>query len=132
MDTPENLRYSKEHEWINAEHPSEAAIGITDYAQSQLGDVVFLDLQVKVGDDVEQEQTLANVESVKAVSEIYAPVSGKVVEVNTALVDTPELLNTDPYGEAWLVKIAVADPQELEALMAADAYLGFVEDEKGE
>ena len=132
MDTPDNLRYSKEHEWINAEHPTEAPVGITDYAQSQLGDIVFLDFQVKVGDDVEQEQTLANVESVKAVSEIFAPVSGKVVEVNTALADKPELLNTDPYGEGWLVKIAVGDAQELDALMTADAYTGFVEDEKGE
>ena len=132
MDAPEQLRYSKEHEWINPENPKEAAIGITDYAQSQLGDVVYLDLQVKVGDTLEQEQTFATVESVKAVSEIYSPVSGKVVEINQALVDTPEVLNTDPYGEGWLVKVALAHPDEVEALMNGEDYQAFVKDEDAE
>ena len=132
MDTPATLRYSKEHEWINAEQPSEAAVGITDYAQSHLGDVVYLDLQVKAGDELAKEQTFATVESVKAVSEIYAPVSGKVVAVNTALADKPELLNGDPYGEGWLVKIEVANPGDLESLMDSGAYAAFVADEKGD
>ena len=131
MDTPATLRYSKEHEWINAEQPSEAAVGITD-AQSHLGDVVYLDLQVKAGDELAKEQTFATVESVKAVSEIYAPVSGKVVAVNTALADKPELLNSDPYGEGWLVKIEVANPGDLESLMDSGAYAAFVADEKGD
>ena len=130
METPEKLRYSKEHEWIDAGAPGAAAIGITDYAQSHLGDVVYLDLQVKAGDELAKEQTFATVESVKAVSEIYAPVAGKVVEVNSGLADKPELLNSDPYGEGWLVKIQVANTGELEALMDASAYKSFVADEK--
>lgn len=131
METPEKLRYSKEHEWIDASAPGAAAVGITDYAQSHLGDVVYLDLQVKAGDVLAKEQTFATVESVKAVSEIYAPVAGKVVEVNSALADKPETLNSDPYGEGWLVKIQVADAGDVNALMDAAAYTAFVADEKG-
>ncbi len=131
METPEKLRYSKEHEWIDASTPAAAAVGITDYAQSHLGDVVYLDLQVKAGDELAKEQTFATVESVKAVSEIYAPVAGKVVAVNTALADKPELLNSDPYGEGWLVKIEVASAGDVTTLMDAEAYKAFVADEKG-
>lgn len=129
MQVPGNLRYSKEHEWIDASNPAEASVGITDYAQSHLGDVVYLEIQVKAGDTLAKDQTFATVESVKAVSEIYAPVAGKVVAVNSGLVDAPERINSDPYGDAWLVKIEVTGAGEVDALMSADAYQAFVEAE---
>ncbi|MFN7951746.1 MAG: glycine cleavage system protein GcvH [bacterium] len=129
MQVPGNLRYSKEHEWIDASNPAEASVGITDYAQSHLGDVVYLEIQVKAGDTLAKDQTFATVESVKAVSEIYAPVAGTVVAVNSGLVDAPERINSDPYGDAWLVKIEVTGAGEVDALMSADAYQAFVEAE---
>ncbi len=129
MQIPGNLRYSKEHEWIDASNAAAAKVGITDYAQSHLGDVVYLEIQVKAGDTLAKDQTFATVESVKAVSEIYAPVAGKVVAVNSGLVDAPERINSDPYGDAWLVKIEVTGAGEVDALMSADAYQAFVEAE---
>ena len=124
MNIPQNLKYSKEHEWVKLEG-TRATIGITDFAQSQLGDVVFvevpeLDKKVKAGDG------LAVVESVKAVSDIYAPLAGSVVEINENLGDAPEAVNQDPYGEGWIAVLEIADETELEGLLDADAYAAFV------
>jgi len=120
MQTPEELRYSKEHVWVKAEG-SECTAGITDYAQGELNDIVFVELP-EVGRTVSAGEAIAAVESVKAVNDIYAPVSGKVSAVNDALEDQPELINQDPYGEGWMVKIEMSDPGEVGGLMTAADY----------
>jgi glycine cleavage system H protein len=125
---PENLRYSKEHEWVRVEGDT-GTIGITDHAQQELGDIVYVDLP-KVGTRLEQGKTAGSVESVKAVSDIYAPVTGEVTEINQALADTPEKLNADPHGEAWLIKIKLSAPGELEKLMSAAEYQTYIGAEK--
>src|SRR5215475_5197419 len=125
---PEDFRYTKEHEWIHAEGDT-ATVGITDHAQSELGDIVYVDLP-KVGAKVEAGRSLGSVESVKAVSDIYSPVSGEVVEINEALATAPEKLNTDPHGEAWLVKVRLSAPGEINRLMSAADYEAYVGAEK--
>lgn len=120
MGYPDDLRYSKEHEWVRAEN-GRASIGITSFAADELGDIVFVELP-EVGTQLTQFQPFGVVESVKAVSDLYAPVSGAVVEVNEALRERPELLNTDPFGEGWLAKVELSDPSELDNLMDAEAY----------
>jgi glycine cleavage system H protein len=119
--TPEDLKYTEEHEWLATTDSGAVRVGITDYAQDQLGDVVFVELP-KVGATVEAGSPLGEVESTKSVSEIFAPVAGTVVAVNTALDDTPELINSDPYGEGWIVEINAGDPSALDGLMDAAAY----------
>lgn len=126
MKTPEDLKYSSDHEWIKTEEAQKVRIGITDYAQDALGDVVFVELP-EVGTSVELGQSISEVESTKSVSDIYAPVAGVVVEVNTDLVDEPERLNSDPYGEGWICVIEVSDQASLEKLMDADAYTKLTE-----
>ena len=121
---PKDYRYTKEHEWIRADGTT-GTIGITDYAQHELGDVVFVELP-KVGTQLKAGQSLGTVESVKAVSEIFTPVSGEVTETNPALVDAPEKINSDPHGSAWLIKIRLADPKEPASLMDAAAYEAYV------
>lgn len=128
MEFPEDLKYSKEHEWVLVEG-SVATVGITDYAQDQLGDIVFVELPA-VGDKVSKEDAFGVVESVKAVSDIYAPVSGKVVEVNDDLPENPEMLNEDPYGDGWIIKIEMNDPEEIDDLMMAAEYEEYVAEEK--
>lgn len=120
MSVPKELKYSKEHEWVRVEGSS-AYIGITAFAQSELGDIVFVELP-EVGTEITREESFGSVESVKTVSEIYAPVSGKVIEVNEALVDAPELVNQSPYEKAWMVKVEMSDPSELDALLSAEQY----------
>lgn len=124
MSVPENLRYTADHEWVRIEG-SRATVGITAYAQEQLGDVVFVDLP-PVGKEVKAGDGLAVVESVKSVSDVYAPVSGRVVEVNRALSDAPETINQDPYGQGWIAVLELADPSEIEKLMDAAAYTQHV------
>jgi len=121
---PSNYRYTKEHEWLNVEG-SQATLGITDYAQQELGDVVFVQLP-KVGAQVKAGQSFGTVESVKAVSDLFSPVSGEVAEINSALADAPEKINQDPHGAAWLVKIRLADPKETAGLMDAAAYQAYI------
>ena len=125
MNIPQDLRYSREHEWVRVDGPL-ARIGITDFAQDSLGDVVFVQLP-DVGLDIVAGASVSEIESTKSVSDVYVPVSGVVQAVNAALVDTPELVNSDPYGEGWILEIALADPEELEGLMDADAYRALVE-----
>jgi glycine cleavage system H protein len=128
MEFPEDLKYSKEHEWVLVED-SVATVGITDYAQDQLGDIVFVEMPA-IGDKVSKEDAFGVVESVKAVSDIYAPVSGKVLEVNDDLPDNPEMVNEDPYGDGWMIKIEMNDPDELQDLMSAAEYEEYVAEEK--
>jgi glycine cleavage system H protein len=120
---PEEFRYTKEHEWVRLEGGI-GTVGITDHAQKELGDIVYVDLP-KVGAQVAQGATFGSVESVKAVSDIYSPVSGEVVEVNQSLAEAPEKLNQDPHGAAWLVKIRVSAPEELRSLMSAAEYQSY-------
>jgi glycine cleavage system H protein len=128
MEFPEDLKYSKEHEWVLVEDKV-ATVGITDYAQEQLGDIVFVEMPA-IGDKVSKEDAFGVVESVKAVSDIYAPVSGKVLEVNDDLPDNPEMVNEDPYGDGWMIKIEMNDPEEMQDLMTAAEYEEYVAEEK--
>lgn len=130
MKTPDDLLYSKEHEWIQKEKDI-ATIGITDHAQKELGDVVFADLP-EVGATFKANEAFGTVESVKAVSEVYVPVSGEITEANESLLDAPEKINDDPYGEGWIIRIRLANPAELEALMSSQEYSKYVEEESQE
>jgi len=123
--TPKEYRYTSEHEWICPESENKGKVGLADYAQSQLGDMVFLDLPAP-GTQVEQGKKMGEVESVKAVSDIFAPVSGQVLEVNQAVIDEPGLVNKDPYGAGWLVRLELSKPSELGALMDSEKYDKFV------
>ena len=120
MNYPKNIKYTNEHEWIRVEG-DEAVVGITDYAQDQLGDIVYLDI-TSVGETLGQNEVFGTVEAVKTVSELYLPVAGEVLEMNESLNDHPELVNSDPYGEGWIVKIRIDNAAELEGLLDADAY----------
>jgi len=124
---PDNLRYTKDHEWVRVEG-DKGIVGITDYAQNQLGDVVFLELP-EAGSQLTAGQSFGTVESVKAVSELLAPISGEVEEINSALVSSPEAVNTDPYGKGWMVKVRLADAAQVASLMDAAAYAAFVQNE---
>lgn len=121
---PEDFRYTKEHEWVKVEGDT-GLVGITDHAQKELGDIVYVDLP-KVGAKVEKGKSLGSVESVKAVSDIYSPVSGEVIEVNEALTTAPEKLNEDPHGAAWLVKVRLSAPDEIKQLLSASDYQTYI------
>jgi glycine cleavage system H protein len=123
--TPEDSRYAKSHEYVHTEG-GVATIGITDYAQKELGDVVFVELP-QVGSQLEAAEELGSIESVKAVSELFAPVTGEVVEVNELLRDKPELVNTDPYGDGWMLKVRLADQSEYDELMDAQEYEDYIQ-----
>jgi glycine cleavage system H protein len=127
---PSNYRYTKEHEWIGIENGI-GTVGITDYAQHELGDVVFVELP-KAGAKLSAGQSFGTVESVKAVSEIYSPVSGEVLETNTSLANEPEKINKDPHGAAWLIKLKIANAAELNALMDAAAYQAYISEKQKE
>ena len=137
MSYPDNLKYTKEHEWVMVEDDA-ALIGITEFAQSELGDVVYVELP-DVGEKITKDDPFGSVESVKAVSDLFAPVSGTVVEVNDSLPDSPELVNEDSYGDGWMIKVQMSDKDELKDLLAADEYGEYVareteeddEDEEG-
>jgi glycine cleavage system H protein len=130
MAYPKEYRYTKEHEWIDLKGDV-ATVGITEYAQHELGDVVFVELP-KVGHKTATGKSFGTVESVKAVSEIYSPAAGEVIAANTALQNTPEKINTDPHGAAWLIKIRIANPAEITGLMDAAAYEAYIEDKSKE
>jgi glycine cleavage system H protein len=128
MEIPQGLKYSKEHEWVATED-SVATVGITDHAQDQLGEIVFIELPA-VGDKISKDDPFGVVESVKAVSDIYAPVTGTVIEINEDLPESPETVNEDPYGDGWLIKVKITDPSDLEDLMDADEYAELLAREK--
>jgi glycine cleavage system H protein len=124
---PADLKYDKEHEWVRVEGDA-AYVGISDFAQDQLGEVVYVDLP-SVGDELVAGETFGEIESVKSVSELYAPVSGTVLEVNSALDTASETINADPYGAGWMIKVAMVDPSQLDGLMSAEDYESFVANE---
>lgn len=128
MEYPDDLKYSKEHEWARAAD-GRVTIGITEYAQDSLGEVVYVELP-RTDSEVSKEATFGVIESVKAVSDLYSPITGKVVEVNSALIDTPEMVNSEPYGDGWLIVAEPEDVAELDELMSAKEYEEFVESEK--
>ena len=127
MEYPSGLKYSREHEWVKVEG-NIALIGITDFAQDELGDVVYVELP-DVGTELEANNTFGVVESVKAVSDLYSPITGTVTEVNERLNDEPELVNSEPYDEAWMLRIEMSDVSEVDGLLGADEYKSFVEEE---
>lgn len=124
MKIPRELRYTKEHEWVLLEDGI-AIIGITDFAQAELGDIVYVELP-SVGTRLGTMEAFGNVESVKSVSDLYSPIGGVVADINTRLTDTPELVNSDPYGEGWMVRLEPTDPLEIEQLLTADEYADFI------
>jgi glycine cleavage system H protein len=124
MNIPTNLKYTKEHEWVRVEGNT-AVIGITDYAQSELGEIVFVEVET-VGENLEEGAVFGTVEAVKTVSELFMPVAGSVEEFNTALEDAPELVNNDPYGEGWMIKVTIADAAQLDQLLSADDYAALI------
>jgi len=125
MNIPDNLKYTEDHEWIRMEGEL-AFVGITDFAQGELGDVVFLEIET-VGETLEKGETFGSVEAVKTVSDMFMPVGGEVLEFNEVLADNPELVNKDPYGEGWMIKIKMTDPAELEELLTPEAYKEMLE-----
>jgi glycine cleavage system H protein len=127
MHFPEDLKYTKEHEWVRVKG-NVAAVGITDWAQDQLGDIVFIELPEE-GEEVEKGDTFGVVESTKSVNDLYLPVSGKVVELNDPLLDSPEIVNEDCYGEGWMIRIEMNDKAELDDLMNAEEYEAFIKEE---
>ena len=124
MNFPSELKYTKDHEWVRVEG-NEAYIGITDFAQRELGDIVYLDINT-VGEEVEQEKEFGTVEAVKTVSDLFMPVTSTVLEVNAELNDNPELVNSDPYGKGWMVKVSLSDAAQVDALLTADEYKALV------
>jgi len=124
MNFPSELKYTKDHEWVRVEG-TEAYVGITDFAQRELGDIVYIDINT-VGDEVKKDDVFGTVEAVKTVSDLFMPVTGTVTEINPALNDNPELVNSDPYGDGWMVKVTLADASSVEELLTADAYKTLV------
>jgi glycine cleavage system H protein len=120
MNIPANLKYTEDHEWIRVEG-NEAYIGVTDYAQSQLGDIVFVEIET-LDQTLEKGETFGTIEAVKTVSDLFMPASGKIIEVNSSLNDKPEIVNSDPYGQGWMIKIELTKPSEIEGLLSTQAY----------
>ena len=120
MNVPDNLKYSKDHEWVSVDG-NVAKLGITDYAQGELGDIVYVDIDSDLS-DITKDETFGTIEAVKTVSDLFGPFSGKVIELNSALQDSPELINSDPYVEGWMLKVEMSDPSEIDALLDSAAY----------
>lgn len=127
MEFPDDLLYTKDHEWVKVDGKT-ITIGLTDYAQEQMGDIVYVDLP-SVGQELSKEDTFGVVESVKSVSDCYAPTTGKVLEINEGLAENPAMLNEDPYGEGWMIKIEVKNPADIKGLMKSVAYQAFIKEE---
>jgi len=125
MTLPQNLKYTSEHEWISVEGEI-ATVGITSFAQGELGDIVFVEIETE-GETLEKGDTFGTIEAVKTVSDLFMPVGGEVLEINPLLESSPELVNKDPYGEGWLIRISIADPAELDGLLSADEYQAMLE-----
>jgi len=124
MNIPENLKYTKDHEWIKIDSDI-ATIGITSFAQSELGDIVFIDIDTE-GEELEKEEVFGTIEAVKTVSDLFMPVSGEVTEFNQVLEDNPELINTDPYGDGWIIKVCISDISNLDELLSSDEYKNLI------
>lgn len=126
MNFPEDLKYTKEHEWIRDNGDGTVTIGITDFAQSELGDIVFVELEPE-GSEFVKDEVFGTVEAVKTVSELFSPVAGEVIEVNNMLEDDPEFVNTDPYGDGWMVKLKLNEPSELDSLLSPESYQNMID-----
>lgn len=124
MTVPDELKYTEEHEWIRVEG-EEIVVGVTEFAQGELGDVVFIEIETE-GETLEKGDTFGTIEAVKTVSDLYMPVDGEVIKVNTALEDNPELVNSDPFGEGWMIRIKLSDPSQLDELITAEAYRSMI------
>lgn len=124
MKIPENLKYTKDHEWVKVEGNT-GIVGVTDYAQGELGDIIYVDVTT-VGNDVNAGDTFGTIEAVKTVADMYAPVNGKITEFNSAINDNPAIVNTDPYGDGWLVKMEITNPADLDTLLSVDDYKNLV------
>ncbi|HEY3250786.1 MAG TPA: glycine cleavage system protein GcvH [Ignavibacteria bacterium] len=124
MNIPDNLKYTKDHEWVRVEG-STGVVGITDYAQGELGDIIYLDVTT-IGETVKQGDTFGTIEAVKTVSDCYAPISGKITEFNSAINDNPAVVNQDPYGEGWIIKMEIANPLDIDSLLSAEDYKNLV------
>lgn len=124
MNIPQNLKYTKDHEWVLVEGDI-ATIGITDFAQGELGDIVYVEIETE-GETLSQEEVFGSVEAVKTVSDLFMPISGEIIEFNGALESSPEVVNSDPFGDGWMIKVKVSDPSELDSLMDATAYLELI------
>lgn len=124
MNIPQELKYTKDHEWVRVEG-DHVVIGVTDFAQKELGDIVYVDVDTE-GDTVEKDEVFGSVEAVKTVSDLFMPITGEVVEFNEALEDAPEVVNNDPYGDGWMIKVAISDVKELESLLTAEQYNDLV------
>jgi len=124
MNSPENLKYTKDHEWLKVEGDV-ATIGVTDFAQCELGDIVFVEVETE-GENLDKEEVFGTIEAVKTVSDLFIPITAKVLEFNENLEDAPELINNDPYGEGWIVKVAISDVSELENLLSAEEYKNLI------
>lgn len=125
MNIPENLFYTKDHEYVKVEN-GVGFIGITDYAQHELGDIIYIDITAEVGNEIKQHDAVGSIEAVKTVSEVFSPISGKIVEINSGINDNASVVNSDPYGEGWIVKIEISNPDELKSLLDANAYKELV------
>ena len=125
MNIPENLKYTKDHEWIRVDEDGVATVGITDYAQSELGDIVYVDVET-AGETLSQEEVFGSIEAVKTVSDIFMPASGEVIELNPELDADPELVNKDPYGAGWIIKVKLSAPEELDSLLSAAQYAEMI------
>ncbi len=125
MNFPADLKYSKDHEWIKDLGDGTALVGISDFAQSELGDIVYVEVET-VGEELDKDEVFGTVEAVKTVSDLFMPVSGEILEFNEELEDAPEKINTDPYGEGWIVKVKIKDPSQLDELMNADEYQAYI------
>lgn len=125
MNVPKNLKYTKDHEWVRVEGES-VVVGITDFAQKELGDIVYVDVDTE-GDNIEKEEVFGSVEAVKTVSDLMMPVSGEIVALNEVLEDEPELVNSDPYGDGWMIKVLISDFTELDSLLTADQYKELID-----
>lgn len=126
MNFPKDLKYTKEHEWIRDNGDGTVTIGITDFAQSELGDIVFVELESE-GSEFVKDEVFGTVEAVKTVSELFSPVAGEVIEVNSKLEDEPEFVNTDPYGDGWMVKLKMNEPSELDSLLSPESYQDMID-----
>ena len=125
MNIPSNLKYTKDHEWIKDEGNGMATVGVTDFAQTQLGDIVFIEIETQ-GETLAREEVFGTIEAVKTVSDMFMPVSGEVVEVNPKVTEQPDIVNKDPYGEGWVIKIKMSNPAEMNDLLNAEQYKGII------
>lgn len=125
MDIPKELKYTKDHEWV-LEDSGEAIVGITDFAQGELGDIVFIEIETG-GETMDKDEVFGTIEAVKTVSDMFMPVTGEIIEVNPKLEETPDIVNKDPYGDGWMIRIRVSDPAQLDELLTADQYKTLVE-----